>query len=430
LTLGKDAVLSFIEDYMNSLKELTEKVITQFSIPQTFVDSSFPKYMTSKGIHARLIVSKNEMQIAMIIDKLLNGSTLDIDVDFVEKPIHELFALKHVTNIVPFFYVDEPFSRLERIILISEKRFDEYWKLLKAISYSTILKGIGINALVYLKKGGDVKLVDVCIDTGMLPYQTDDAIARMPFMWLISYPIERLRSNVAKYHALNEVSEYVSRLFAKPGSNVLGAVLHQFNNLVKEEKYEKPLHEFLCKYPWFIESGTIYAICNEYLGDCKPDIVLLLFNGIAIVVELEPSKVKLFTRQGSISSEFEKRLKQIRDYVMYYREHREVFDKLIEEGLIQRIPDISEIQGILIISSGLTPEELKELNKIRSIYEKEGIRILTYDELIMKISLALKYVSGEGFRSYNYVLLAPDIFEINRPITLRSFVSLIGGFAV
>lgn len=246
-------------------------------------------------------------------------------------------------------------------------------------------------------------------------------------MWLISYPIKKLRSNVAKYHALNEVSEYIHRLFARPGPNILEAVLHQFNNLTKEEKYEKPLHEFLCKYPWFIESGTIYAICNEYLGDYKPDIVLLLFNGIVVVVELEPSKVKLFTRLGTISSEFEKRLKQIRDYVMYYREHRELFSKLIEEGLLRRIPCISEIQGILIISSIITSKELKELNRIKSLYEKEGIRILTYDELIMRMSLALKYISGAEFRSYNPVFFTPGVFEINKPIALRSFVPLIGG---
>jgi len=115
---------------------------------------------------------------------------------------------------------------------------------------------------------------------------------------------------------------------------------------------------------------------------------------------------------------------------MYYREHRELFNKFVEEGLLRKIPSINEIQGILIISSDLSLKELKELNKIRSLYEKESIKILTYDELIMKISLALKYISGEEFRSHNHVLLTPDIFEISRPITLRSFVSLVGGLAI
>lgn len=83
----------------------------------------------------------------------------------------------------------------------------------------------------------------------------------------------------------------------------------------------------------------------------------MLFDGVVFIVELEPSKVKFFTRQGSISSEFEKRLKQIRDYVMYYREHRELFNKFIEEGLLRKIPSINEIQGILIISSDLSLKE-------------------------------------------------------------------------
>ena len=415
---------------MNTLKEFTGKVVTQLSIPQTFVESLFPKYMTSKGVHARIIVSKNEMQIAILIDKLLNGSTLDMDVEFVEEPIPKLFALRSITNVIPFFYIDEPFSRVERITLITEGRFNEFRKFIEAISYSTILKGVGINALAYLKREGDVKLIDVCMDAEMLPFQTNDVVVRVPFLWLISYPVENLRSNVAKFHALNEVYEYTHRLFARPVPQALEAVLHQFNNLIKEEKYEKPLHEFLCKYPWFIEPGTIYAICDEYLGDYKPDIILLLFNGVVVIVELEPSKVKLFTRHGSISSEFEKRLKQIRDYVMYYREHRELFNKFIEDGLLRKIPSINEIRGILIISSDLTPKELKELNKIRSLYEKESIKILTYDELVMKISLALRYISGEEFRSHNHVFLTPDVFEISRPVTLRSFVSLIGGLTI
>jgi len=292
LLFNKDIILSFVEDYINTLKESTEKVVTQFSVPRTFVESLFPKYMTSKGVHVRILVSKNETQIAILIDKLLNSSTLNIDVEFIEKPISKLFALRSMTNIVPFFYVNEPFCRVERITLITERHFNEYRKLLETISYSTILKGVGINALVHLERGGDVKLINMCIDAEMLPFRAKDAIVRIPFMWLISYPIERLRSNVAKFHALNEVSEYIHRLFARPAPLALEAVLHQFNNLIKEEKYEKPLHEFLCKYPWFIEPGTIYAICNEYLGDYKPDIVLLLFNGVVFIVELEPSKTE------------------------------------------------------------------------------------------------------------------------------------------
>lgn len=230
----------------------------------------------------------------------------------------------------------------------------------------------------------------MCVDAEMLPLQINDAIVRIPFLWLISYPIDKLRTNVAKYHALYEVSEYIHRLFARPTPQALEAILYQFSNTVKNEEYEKPLHDFLCRYPWFIEPGTIYAICNKYLGRYRPDMVLFLFDGTIAIVELEPSKVKLFTRQGSISSEFEKRLKQIRDYIIYYREHRELFNRFVEEG----------------------------------------IRILTYDELIAKISFTLKYISGEMFRSYGHVFSTPDTFEIRKSIVLRSFVSLIGGLTI
>ena len=283
---------------------------------------------------------------------------------------------------------------------------------------------------MHLEQGGDVKLIDVCIDAEMLPLQVSDAIVRIPFLWLISYPIDKLRTNVAKYHALYEVSEYVHRLFARPAPQALEAILHQFSNIVKNKEYEKPLHDFLCRYPWFIQPGTIYAICNEYLGRYRPGIVLFLFDGTIAIVELEPSKVKLFTRLGPISSEFEKRLKQIRDYIMYNREHRELFNKFVEEGILRTAPGVNEIRGILIIASNPTNEKLKELNKIRSLYEKGGIRILTYDELIAKISFTLKYVSGEMFRSYRHVFLTQDMFEIKKPIVLRSFVSLIGGLRI
>ncbi len=367
----KDIVSSFVEDYINAIKELTEKMLTQLSIPRTFVDGLFPKYMTSEGVYAKIFISKNEMQSAVLITKLLRSSTLDIDVELVEESIPKLFALKSAANIMPFFYVGEPFCRVERIILVTERCFSKYQKLLENVSYFTIFKGVGINALVHLERGGDAKLIDVCIDAEMLPLRVSDAIVRIPFLWLISYPIDKLRTNVAKYHALCEVSEYVHRLFARPVPQALEAILYQFSNIVKNEEYEKPLHDFLCRYPWFIEPGTIYAVCNEYLGRYRPDMVLFLFDGTVTIVELEPSKVKLFTRLGSISSEFEKRLKQVRDYVMYNREHRELLNRFIEEGIMRTAPGVNEIRGILIIASNLTNGELKELNKIRSLYERE-----------------------------------------------------------
>lgn len=266
LSSHKDIVSSFVEDYINAIKELTEKMLTQLSIPQTFMNGLFPKYMTSKGAYVKILIFKNEIQAAILITKLLRSSTLDIDVELVEESIPRLFALKSTTNITPFFYVGEPFCRVERIILVTERYFNKYQKLLEDVSYSTIFKGVGINALVHLEQEGDVKLIDVCIDAEMLPLQVNDAIVRIPFLWFISYPIEKLRTNVAKYHALYEVSEYIHRLFARPAPKVSEAILYQFNNIVKDEEYEKPLHDFLCRYPWFIEPGTIYAICNEYPG--------------------------------------------------------------------------------------------------------------------------------------------------------------------
>ena len=38
----------------------------------------------------------------------------------------------------------------------------------------------------------------------------------------------------------------------------------------------------------------------------------------------------------------------------------------------------------MVIASSPTNKELKELSKIKSLCEKEGIRILIYDELIAK----------------------------------------------
>jgi len=105
----KDIVSSFVEDYINAIKELTEKMLTQLSIPRTFVDGLFPKYMTSEGVYAKIFISKNEMQSAVLITKLLRSSTLDIDVELVEESIPKLFALKSAANIMPFFYVGEPF---------------------------------------------------------------------------------------------------------------------------------------------------------------------------------------------------------------------------------------------------------------------------------------------------------------------------------
>jgi len=52
---------SFVEDYIIVIKELTEKMLAQLSIPQTFVNGLLPKYMTSKGVYVKVVTSKNEM---------------------------------------------------------------------------------------------------------------------------------------------------------------------------------------------------------------------------------------------------------------------------------------------------------------------------------------------------------------------------------
>ena len=86
--------------------------------------------------------------------------------------------------------------------------------------------------------------------------------------------------------------------------------------------------------------------------------------------------------------------------------------------------------SLLSTNSALTDEEFKELNKIKSLYEREGVRILTYDELIAGISFTLKYISGEMFRSYGHVFSTPGTFEIRKSIGLRSFESKIGGLTI
>lgn len=51
LSSHRDVVSSFVEDYINAIKELTEKMLAQLGIPQTFVNGLFPKYMTSEGAY-------------------------------------------------------------------------------------------------------------------------------------------------------------------------------------------------------------------------------------------------------------------------------------------------------------------------------------------------------------------------------------------
>jgi len=422
---SRESIKAFVEEYVYTIKEFIDTSVDQLSIPHHFVNSSFPRYMTAKGIYAEIYASKERLAIAF---DLKDRSKLESHIEYASSPVTELFS-KKTENVIPFFQVDEPFCRAERIIFITKETFNNYCELLKNISYCTIFTSTRINALVSLGRDSDVKFIDVSIDANLLPGENKvSPIVKVPFLWLLSYPPSKLKTNIARYHAFYETSTYLHRLFARPAPRALDAILHKFEEIIKSEKYEKPLHEFLCKYPWFIRPGIIYTVCNEQIDKYKPDLVAFLWDGGIVLIELEPARVKLFTKQGTISSEFEKRLKQVRDYVAYYREHKEVFNKFVSRGVLREIPKGNQIKGVLIISSFsyLDSVAREELSKIRSLYEKEGIEILTYDELVIKISFMLKYVSGEMFRVFKYVLMTPDVFKIEKPIFLRSFVSLIG----
>ena len=422
---SRESIKAFVEEYVYTIKEFIDTSVNQLSIPHHFVNSSFPSYMTAKGIYSKIYVSKEGL--AIIFD-LKNRSKLESHIEYISSPVTRLFS-KKTENVIPFFQVDESFCRAERIIFVTKETFNNYYQFLKNISYCTIFTSTRINTLTSLGRDSDVKFVDVSIDANLLPGENKvSPIARVPFLWFISYPPSKLKTNVARYHAFYETSTYLHRLFARPAPRVLDAILYKFEEIIKNEKYEKPLHEFLCKYPWFIRPGIIYSVCNEQIGKYKPDLVAFLWDGDIVLIELESARVKLFTKQGTISSEFEKRLKQIRDYVAYYREHKEVFNKFVSRGVLREIPKGSQIKGTLIISSfsDLDSVAREELDKIRSIYEKEGIEISTYDELIIKISFMLKYISGEMFRVFKYILMTSDVFKIEKPVFLRSFVSLIG----
>jgi len=54
----RESIKAFVEEYIYTIKEFIDTSVDQSSISPHFVNSSFPRYMTAKGIHAEIYASK------------------------------------------------------------------------------------------------------------------------------------------------------------------------------------------------------------------------------------------------------------------------------------------------------------------------------------------------------------------------------------
>ena len=102
---SRESIKAFVEEYVYTIKEFIDTSVDQLSIPHHFVNSSFPRYMTAKGIYAEIYASKEGLAIAF---DLKDRSKLESHVEYASSPVTELFS-KKTENVIPFFQVDEPF---------------------------------------------------------------------------------------------------------------------------------------------------------------------------------------------------------------------------------------------------------------------------------------------------------------------------------
>jgi hypothetical protein len=149
--------------------------------------------------------------------------------------------------------------------------------------------------------------------------------------------------------------------------------LKKFNQLMKESRKERELHNHLRDNPWMFGPKYIVAKSEQRIGfKSRSDFLLQTYDGYYDIVELKKSNnVKIFTR-NKFSSVTQQAISQMIGYLhkcdILYSDNRMIFDL-----------DILKPKGIIVIGRAENKEMLEKL-RIHNFY-LHNIKIITYDEL-------------------------------------------------
>ncbi|WP_170065452.1 Shedu immune nuclease family protein [Abditibacterium utsteinense] len=169
------------------------------------------------------------------------------------------------------------------------------------------------------------------------------------------------------------------------GTELISTFLHLSRLIQNTSLSEKVLHKFLMKNPIVIDAyGQCFksevSLMKETRKSPKFRVdIIVQYSGVekqVSLIELERANIPIFTEHGDLRREVNHALRQVEDWLMWWREN----PALVPKPFDCRLP----VEGLVVIgrSIDLTDEEKRRLLH-RNSHSK--IKILTYDDLLDRI---------------------------------------------
>jgi len=154
-------------------------------------------------------------------------------------------------------------------------------------------------------------------------------------------------------------------------------ILQQFSLLLDNcPDREEVLHRFLVDHPVLLDPfvGVLYTK-HELGDDFITDFIIRRINNEYIVVEIERSTHKLFTKKGILTASLNTAIGQVRDFQAWLSDNIAYAQT--------KLPKIQRPDGLVIIGrrKDLAPEMERRLDE-ENFSRRGHIRIVTYDDLL------------------------------------------------
>ena len=171
--------------------------------------------------------------------------------------------------------------------------------------------------------------------------------------------------------------EYFWSLFTDTRLLLNKKTIDEFSTLLASAPdREEELHTFIVQHPIILDPAAVEVRSKHELGDdFITDFVLRRINNEYILVEIEKSTDRLFTRAGRLHSQLTEAVSQVIDF------QRWIHDNLAYAR--SKLPGITRPGGLVIIGrrEGLSPDNARVLDEEN--YSRRGhVRIITYDDLV------------------------------------------------
>lgn len=189
--------------------------------------------------------------------------------------------------------------------------------------------------------------------------------------------------------------DFYINLFLDSHLVVNQTMLNEFETLLNSSpKKEEDLQKFLTTHPILLDPYMIELRSKHQLGDdFITDYIIRRSNNKYIVVEIENSTDKIFTKAGDFTSNLNKALAQVRDFQAWISENKAYAQK--------KLPGIDHPSGLVIIGRNKDIDDINMKRLSEENYSRRGyLKIVTYDNLL-----------DQGIVVYKNLLNLPLVFR-------------------